>query len=135
MNFQLPPLPYQYDALKPYISEETLYYHHDKHHAGCIKNTNMLKEGGLFETLSLIEIVKSSDGKLFDNAAQSFNHEFYFNSMSPTATSPSTKLLTAIDDTFGSFSKFKDEFIKKLHCCLDQDGHGLLKMKKIKFLF
>ena len=132
MHFRLPPLPYSYDALKPFISEETLFYHHDKHFAGYIEKTNILKENSSFENLSLIEIVKSSDGKLFDNAAQSFNHEFYFNSMSPTSTSPSTKLLAAIDDSFGSFSKFKDEFIKKASSLFGSGWIWLVKDEKDK---
>ncbi|WP_187647518.1 superoxide dismutase [Nitrosophilus labii] len=127
MNFQLPPLSYPYDAFEPYISKDTMHYHYDKHYGGYIKNTNELKKGTAFENLSLTQIVKSSEGKLFNNVAQAFNHKFYFNSLSPKPTSPSDQLLAAIEETFSSLSKFKEEFIEKASSLFGSGWTWLIK--------
>lgn len=113
MAFTLPPLPYALDALAPHISKETLEYHHGKHHAAYVNNLNNLVKGTENETKSLEEIVKSSSGGLFNNAAQVWNHTFYWNSMSPNGGgAPTGKVLDGITAKWGSFDKFKDEFNK-----------------------
>lgn len=111
MSFTLAPLPYAYDALSPEISEETLRYHHDKHAAGYVAKLNDLIAGTPFEGATLAEIVCKSDGATFNNAAQTWNHEFYFGGLSPEAKhSPEGALREAVDTAFGSFEKFEEEF-------------------------
>ena len=108
--FTLAPLPYAYDALAPEISEETLRYHHDKHAAGYVAKLNELVKGTPLESMSLAEIILKSDGALFNNAAQTWNHEFYFAALSPEPQSrPQGALLKAIDESFGSFDKFREQ--------------------------
>lgn len=111
MEHKLPELPYSMDALEPIISKETLEYHYGKHHQAYVNNLNKLISGTEFEDMSLEDIiVKSSDG-IFNNAAQVFNHTFYWNCMSPDGGGePEGKLLEAINDSFGSFSEFKEKF-------------------------
>jgi len=110
MAFELPPLPYAKDALAPTISEETIEYHYGKHHNTYVVNLNKLIEGTEFEGKSLEDIIKSSDGGVFNNAAQVWNHTFYWNCLTPEATSPSAELAAAIDATFGSMDDFKAAF-------------------------
>lgn len=113
MSFELPALPYAKDALAPHISEETLEYHYGKHHQTYVTNLNNLVPGTEFEGLSLEEIVKKSSGGIFNNAAQVWNHTFYWNSLSPNGGGePTGGLANAIERTFGSFEKFKEEFTK-----------------------
>jgi len=113
MAFELPPLPYPHDALAPHISKETLEYHHDKHHNTYVVNLNNLVPGTEFEGKTLEEIVKSSSGGIFNNAAQVWNHTFYWNSLTPTGKgAPSGALADAINAKWGSFDKFKEEFTK-----------------------
>jgi len=113
MAFELPPLPYAHDALAPHISKETLEYHHDKHHNTYVVNLNNLVPGTEFEGKTLEEIVKSSSGGIFNNAAQVWNHTFYWNCLAPNAGGqPTGALAEAINAAFGSFDKFKEEFIK-----------------------
>ncbi|HLU15162.1 MAG TPA: Fe-Mn family superoxide dismutase [Burkholderiaceae bacterium] len=113
MAFTLPPLPYALDALAPHISKETLEYHYGKHHAAYVNNLNNLVKGTENESKSLEEIIKSSSGGLFNNAAQVWNHTFYWNSMSPNGGGePSGKVLEAINAKWGSFDAFKEEFNK-----------------------
>jgi Fe-Mn family superoxide dismutase len=114
MAHELPPLPYAKDALEPHISAETLTYHHDKHHAAYVTNLNNLIPGTEFEKMSLEDIVrKAPNGGIFNNAAQIWNHTFYFAGMGPTcggeATGPVAK---AIGEIFGSFAAFKEQFSK-----------------------
>ena len=112
MAFELPPLPYEKNALEPHISAETLEYHHDKHHNTYVVNLNNLIPGTEFEGKSLEEIVKSSSGGIFNNAAQ-WNHTFYWNCLSPNGGGqPTGALADAINAAFGSFDKFKEEFTK-----------------------
>lgn len=114
-NFKLPPLPYAENALEPYISERTVQFHYGKHLATYIANTNNLKKGTPFDNLKLQEIVKESTGGLFNNAAQSFNHIFYFESLqphNPAKTKPTGELLKLIEQNFGSFENFKEQFTK-----------------------
>ena len=113
MAFELPPLPYAHDALQPHISKETLEFHHDKHHNTYVVNLNNLVPGTEFEGKTLEEIVKSSSGGIFNNAAQVWNHTFYWNCLAPNAGGqPTGKLAEAINAAFGSFDKFKEEFGK-----------------------
>lgn len=113
MEHTLPPLPYAHDALAPHISKETLEFHHDKHHQTYVTNLNNLIKGTEFENASLEEIVKKSSGGIFNNAAQVWNHTFYWESMKPNGGGqPTGALADAINARFGSFDKFKEEFTK-----------------------
>lgn len=111
MKYELPKLPYDVNALEPVISARTIEFHHGKHHQAYVTNLNNLIPGTQFETMSLEEIVRKSDGGIFNNAAQIWNHTFYFNSFKPHGGGiPAGKLLKAIDNTWGSFDLFKKEF-------------------------
>jgi len=111
MAFKLPELPYSRDALEPYISQETLEYHYDKHHAGYVKKLNNGIEGSGFEGKSLEDIIINADpGGLYNNAAQVWNHAFYWHCMTADQSDPEGELAQAIDKSFGSFEKFKDKF-------------------------
>ena len=114
MAFELPDLPYPKDGLSPHISAETLEYHHDKHHAAYVNNLNNLIPGTEFEKMSLEDIVKKAPaGGVFNNAAQVWNHTFYFNGLSPKGGGePTGDLAAAIDKAFGNFAEFKDKFSK-----------------------
>ena len=113
MAFELPALPYAKNALAPYISEETLEFHYGKHHNAYVTNLNNLVPGTEFEGKTLEEIVKTSSGGIFNNAAQVWNHTFYWNSLAPKAGgAPTGAIAAAIDKAFGSFDKFKEEFTK-----------------------
>lgn len=114
MAFELPALPYEKNALAPYISAETLDYHYGKHHATYVTKLNGLIEGTELENKSLEEIVKSSDGGVFNNAAQIWNHTFYWHSLSPNGGGdPSGALADAITAKWGSFADFKAAFNDK----------------------
>jgi Fe-Mn family superoxide dismutase len=111
MAFELPNLPYSKDALQPHMSAETLEYHHGKHHKAYVDNLNKLVAGKPEEQKSLEEIIKSSDGPLFNNSAQVWNHTFFWSCMKPNGGGqPSGDLKSAIERDFGSFDKFKEEF-------------------------
>jgi Fe-Mn family superoxide dismutase len=111
MAFTLPALPYAKDALAPHISAETLEYHHGKHHNAYVTNLNKLTEGKPEASKSLEDIIMSSDGGVFNNAAQVWNHTFYWHCMKPGGGGqPTGDLLAAINRDFGSFDKFKEEF-------------------------
>ena len=112
MSHTLPDLPYAHNALEPYISAETLEFHHDKHHQAYVTNLNNLIEGTEFADKSLEDIVTSAPaGGLFNNAAQVWNHTFYFNCLGPNAGGePTGKVADAINATFGSFADFKEKF-------------------------
>ncbi|AKX44965.1 superoxide dismutase [Thiopseudomonas alkaliphila] len=113
MAFELPALPYAKDALEPHISAETLDYHYSKHHNTYVVNLNNLLPGSGFEGKSLEEIVKTSSGGIFNNAAQVWNHTFYWNCLAPNGGGePTGELAEAINKSFGSFEKFKEEFTK-----------------------
>lgn len=114
MAHELPPLPYALNALEPHISQETLEYHHGKHHKAYVDKLNGLIPGTEFENLSLEEIIKQAPaGGVFNNAAQVWNHTFYWNCMSPNGGgAPSGKLGDAIDKAFGSFDEFKKKFVE-----------------------
>ncbi|WP_020202131.1 MULTISPECIES: superoxide dismutase [Fe] [Cupriavidus] len=113
MEHTLPPLPYAHDALAPHISKETLEFHHDKHHQTYVTNLNNLIKGTEFENSTLEEIVKKSSGGIFNNAAQVWNHTFYWDSLKPNGGGqPTGALAAAINAKWGSFDKFKEEFTK-----------------------
>ena len=114
MAHELPDLPYAKDALEPHISSETLDFHHDKHHAAYVNNLNNLVPGTEFESMSLDEIVRNAPaGGIFNNAAQIWNHTFYFNGMGPGGGGePTGAIAGAIKDAFGSFADFKEHFSK-----------------------
>ena len=113
MNFSLPQLPYAHNALEPVISEETIKFHYGKHHQTYVNNLNGLIPGTEFENADLDTIVKKSSGPVFNNAAQIWNHNFYFLSLTPEKGSkPSEELTKAIDEKFGSLDNFKAEFNK-----------------------
>jgi Fe-Mn family superoxide dismutase len=114
MIHKLPELPYAMDALQPHISKETLEFHYGKHHNAYVTNLNNLVSGTEFENMSLEDIVKKAPaGGVFNNAAQVWNHSFYWNCLSPNGGGePSGKLLDAINKAFGSFAEFKAQFTK-----------------------
>jgi len=111
LSFNLPPLPYAIDALEPHISSETLEFHHNKHHCGYISKLNSLIEGTDLAEKSLQDIVKTSSGGIFNNAAQAFNHDFYWKSLSPNGGGlPVGAINDAIIASFGSFEEFQAKF-------------------------
>ena len=119
-------LPYNLDALEPYISRQTLGFHYLKHHKGYVEKLNKLIEGTQFETMTLEEIVAEAHKKteyqdIYHNAAQVWNHNFYWQSLNPNGGEPNKKLLEKIEETFGSFDDFKDIMRKK---ALEQFGSG-----------
>ncbi|MFN7836098.1 MAG: superoxide dismutase [Fe] [Burkholderiaceae bacterium] len=113
MEHQLPPLPYSMGALTPHISSETLEFHYAKHHQTYVTNLNNLIKGTEFENLSLEDIVKKSTGGVFNNAAQVWNHTFYWHSLSPQGGGEATGAVgQAINAKWGSFEAFKEAFTK-----------------------
>ena len=111
MAIELPALPYDRTALEPHISGETIDYHYGKHHAAYVTNLNNLIKGTEFENLSLEDIIRKSSGGIFNNAAQVWNHTFYWNCLKPNGGGePSGKLADAIKAGFGDFSRFKEQF-------------------------
>ncbi|MDP1603469.1 MAG: Fe-Mn family superoxide dismutase [Legionella sp.] len=111
MTFSLPPLPYAMDALAPHISKETLEYHYGKHHNTYVVNLNKLIAGTEFEKASLEDIIKQSSGGIFNNAAQVWNHTFYWHCLSPKGgNEPTGKVADAIIKAFGSYAAFKEKF-------------------------
>ncbi|TEW54965.1 superoxide dismutase [Fe] [Psychromonas sp. RZ22] len=114
MAFELPALPYAKDALEPHISAETLDFHHGKHHATYVAKLNGLVEGTELADKSLEEIIKTSEGGVFNNAAQIWNHTFYWNCLAPNAGGePTGELAAAIDAKFGSFAEFQAQLNDK----------------------
>ncbi len=113
MAHELPALPYDINALEPFISKETIEYHYGKHHAAYVKNLNGLITGTDFENSGLEEIIKKAKGGIFNNGAQVWNHTFYWNCMSPDGGGePTAALMNAIKGDFGSFEAFKEQFSK-----------------------
>lgn len=116
MAFDLPPLPYEKDALAPAISRETMEYHYGKHHAGYVDKLNNAVDGSDLADKSLEEVIhhaaKAGDSGIFNNAAQVWNHDFFWKSMSPDGGgSPDGALARAIDDAFGGLDGFKEKFL------------------------
>ncbi len=119
-------LPYNLDALEPYISRQTVGFHYLKHHKGYVEKLNKLISGTQFETMTLEEIVIAAHKKneyldIYNNAAQVWNHNFYWQSLNPNGGEPNKKLLEKIEETFGSFNDFKDTMRQK---ALEQFGSG-----------
>ncbi|MBD0334092.1 MAG: superoxide dismutase [Cyanobacteria bacterium Co-bin13] len=116
MAYELPPLPYAYDALEPYVSKSTLEFHHDKHHAAYVSKYNEMIQGTEFESKPIEEVIKAIAGNpdkqgMFNNGAQAWNHTFYWNSMTPNGGgTPSGDLAAKIDADFGGFDKFAEAF-------------------------
>lgn len=111
MKFELDPLPYAKDALNPHLTAETLSFHYDKHHTAYMNNLKKLLEGKPEAEKSLEEIVKTSSGGVFNNAAQVWNHTFYWNSMKPNGGGePTGALADAIKRDFGSYAEFRSQF-------------------------
>jgi len=110
LHFDLPPLPYPEDALAPVISAETLSLHHGKHHQKYIDTMNQLLEKEHVQAKTLEDVVRSSKGKLFNNAAQAWNHDFYWKSLSPKSAAPSGALKQRLERDFGSYEKFVEKF-------------------------
>jgi len=123
MAFTLPPLPYAKDALAPHISAETLEFHHGKHHAAYVKKLNELVEGTKFADMPLEKIVQTAGpGPVFNNAAQHWNHSFYWNCMKPKGGGePSGQLADSIRKAFGDFKTFKEKFSE---AAVSQFGSG-----------
>jgi len=114
MAIELPALPYAIDALAPHISQETLEFHHGKHHATYVAKLNAAIPGTEFEGKSLEDIIKTASGPIFNNAAQIWNHTFYWNCLSPNGGGePTGALAEAINSTFGSFAEFQTAFNDK----------------------
>jgi superoxide dismutase, Fe-Mn family len=117
MAYELPPLPYDYEALAPHVSSDTLKFHHDKHHAAYVTNFNKMVEGTELADKSIEEVIKATYGDsgktgIFNNAAQAWNHTFYWNCMKPNGGgTPTGELADKINADFGSFDKFKEEFL------------------------
>lgn len=113
MAIELPPLPYSMDALQPHISAETLEYHYGKHHQAYVTNLNNLILNTEFANKSLEDIIKTSNGGIFNNAAQVWNHTFYWHCLAPRAGGePTGDLAQTIKQTFGSFAQFVELFSK-----------------------
>jgi Fe-Mn family superoxide dismutase len=113
--FKLPPLPYAYDALAPVVSDRTFQFHHDKHHAAYVNTLNELleKKGGGAKSLEevIAEAANASEAKLFNNAAQTWNHTFFWDSMSPAKLTPEGDLAAAITESFGGVDQLKTAFV------------------------
>lgn len=119
-------LPYNIDALEPYISRQTVGFHYLKHHKGYVEKLNKLISGTEFETMTLEEIIINAHKKtehldIYNNAAQVWNHNFYWQSLNPDGGEPNKKLLEKIEETFGSYNDFKDIFKQK---AIEQFGSG-----------
>jgi Fe-Mn family superoxide dismutase len=113
MEHKLPPLPYAIDALAPQYSQEAFEYHHGKHHNAYVVNLNNLQKGTEFEAMTLEEIIKKSSGGIYNNAAQTWNHTFFWSCMKPAGGGePTGALADAINAKFGSYAAFKEAFAK-----------------------
>ena len=112
MAFTLPALPYAFDALEPHIDTKTMQIHHGKHHQAYVDNLNKLIQGTPYESMSLEEIIRKADGGIFNNAAQTWNHTFFFQSLTPGQSDMPAKLVEALTESFGSVDTFKELFTK-----------------------
>ncbi len=111
MAFELPPLPYSQSALEPYVSAETMSYHYGRHHAGYVANLNRMTSGTQWEGAELEKVILGAEGPIFNNAAQIWNHTFYWQSMSPDGGgTPSGPVRAAIEEAFGSIDEFRRQF-------------------------
>ena len=121
MKHELMTLPYTLDALEPLMSKETLEFHYGKHHQTYVNNLNNLITGTKFENSTLVDIILESDGGLFNNAAQVYNHDFFWKGLTPTQSEIPSKVEEVLCKTFGSVEKFKEEFTAK---AIGQFGSG-----------
>jgi Fe-Mn family superoxide dismutase len=113
MNFQVPPLPYEKNALEPVMKQETLEFHYEKHHKGYMTKLKSLIEGKPDEQKSLVELIRTSSGGVFNNAAQVWNHTFYWNSLKPKGGGkPTGAIATAINESFGDYDAFRKQFVE-----------------------
>jgi Fe-Mn family superoxide dismutase len=113
MKFVLPELPYAQNALEPYISAKTLSFHYGKHHKAYVDNLNGLVEGNDFANMPMEDIIAKADGKVFNNAAQAWNHTFYWYCMAAPSEGenmPTGEIAAALDDSFGGYDKFREQF-------------------------
>ncbi|EAR21213.1 superoxide dismutase [Nitrococcus mobilis] len=130
MKIELPELPYALNALEPYISQETLEYHHGKHHKAYVDKTNQLIEGTEYANMELEAIIKKAAGGLFNQSAQIWNHTFYWNSMAPNAGGdPKGPIADAIRQSFGSFEEFRKQFNEKTAANFGSGWGWLVKNK------
>jgi len=130
MTHQLPKLPYAMDALQPYISKETLEYHYGKHHQAYVNNLNNLIKDTEFANMSLEDTIMKSSGGMFNNAAQIWNHTFYWNGLTPNGSGePTGKLADAIAKTFGSVDEFKKKFSQSAMSLFGSGWAWLVKNK------
>ena len=133
MEHKLEALPYSMESLEPIISRETLEYHYGKHHQAYLTNLNKMIAGTEFENLYLEEIIMKSSGGIFNNAAQVFNHTFYWNCLAPNAGGePSGKIAALINKEFGSFADFKEKFSKTAITTFGSGWAWLVKDKNEK---
>ena len=122
LHFELPPLPYPEDALAPIISAETLSFHHGKHHKKYVDTMNeLLQKEPVPNARTLEDVVRNSSGKLFNNAAQTWNHNFYWQSLSPKAAEPSAAIKRMLEKDFGTYQAFCDKFAA---AAINQFGSG-----------
>ncbi|PIR22065.1 MAG: superoxide dismutase [Fe] [Deltaproteobacteria bacterium CG11_big_fil_rev_8_21_14_0_20_45_16] len=130
MSFELPKLSYDLGALSPHLSKETLEFHYGKHHQAYVTKLNTLVEGKAQAKMSLEEVIMNSEGPVFNNAAQIWNHTFYWNGFSPkSGQEPGGALAQAINKDFGSFDKFKSEFTDKATNLFGSGWTWLVKSK------
>lgn len=135
MAFTLPPLPYSLDALQPHFSKETLEYHHGKHHNAYVVKLNELVTGTKFESSTLEDIIMHGEGAMYNQAAQIWNHTFYWNCLSPKGGGkPTGALLSAIESSWGSFEKFKEEYTAKTVAVFGSGWSFLAKDKAGKLI-
>jgi len=135
MAFSLPPLPYATDALAPHFSKETLEFHHGKHHNAYVVKLNELIPGSKFEHATLEEIILSAEGPIYNQAAQIWNHTFFWNCLTPKSSGkPNGALLTAIESTWGSFEAFKTEYTAKTIAVFGSGWSFLAKDKNGKLV-
>jgi Fe-Mn family superoxide dismutase len=140
MAIELPELPYPKDGLAPHISAETIDFHYGAHHATYVKNLNNLIRDTEFANASLEDIISKAEGGIFNNAAQIWNHTFYWNSLSPDGGGePTGSVKDALDQAYGSFAKFKEEFATKAAtlfgsgwCWLVKSPDGTLSIEQTK---
>lgn len=130
---ELPKLPYKRDALEPHISQKTIDFHYGQHHATYVKNLNNLIENTNYDKMSLEEIINNSSGSIFNNAAQVWNHTFYWNCMSPDKEStPPIILKKALEENFDSLENFRQMFIKQAATLFGSGWLWLVKDKNAK---
>lgn len=133
MSFELPHLPYGLHELEPHISKETLEYHHGKHHKAYVDKLNAGIENTEYADMSLEDIIKKSSGGVFNNAAQIWNHTFYFNGFKPNGGGePEGPLADAINEAFGSFAEFKEKFTQAAATLFGSGWAWLVKNKEGK---